>query len=306
MNTFTRVYTGKWDYLLKGTKSETPALIKAVKFELNRAEGPSALCGPAQPVTTWKDADNILRQWSRTAPDKGQGYDKCDFTITWADGETYTGRYDLKRHDGGFTDLLGYHVRSFLTFYSGNRRPDWMTPDQYEQTLNGVNRSEYSDFLSKYEIGNTDSQTAPVLEVIHTPAPVQAITPSKPAPAISKQESGKVIQYRNIQHRCGSDVYNVDILPGRYIRLFGTFTNLTKGPKEYDISFELGDTAEYDSYNLIYTGEIVSIGPKTVTIKHYKNSESKSRLSIIDFAWKNWDYSAERIAAHNQNESYYI
>jgi hypothetical protein len=208
--TFIQVYTGKWDNFIPGKKSSK---IQAVKFELARAEGPSKECGPAQPVSTWAAADAILRQWARTAPDEGHGYDKCGFTVTWSDGETYTGRYDLKRHDMGFTNLLAYHIKGFLNFHTGTHQPHWMTTSQYTQALQGVNQSEYVDFLAKYEIGNTQSETAPVLKVTHDPKPIQTPKVTKQAPAISKRESSKLIQLRNIQHRAGSDSYNVDILP---------------------------------------------------------------------------------------------
>lgn len=69
----------------------------AVKFELTRAEGPTRECGKKQIATNWIDADKILKHWARNAPDSG-GYYKCDFAVTYDDGEVYTGRYDLKRH----------------------------------------------------------------------------------------------------------------------------------------------------------------------------------------------------------------
>lgn len=302
---FTQITTGKWD-AYKVTVKDTPAKTKAVKFELYRAEGLSSECGPAAPVTSWKAADDILRNWARTAPEKGQGYDKCDFTVTWSDGETYTGRYDLKRHDMGFSDLLAYHIKSYLTFYSGTRRPDWMKPEQYEQALEGINRAEYADFLAKYEIGNSESKAAPVLEVVHDPKPEPKAKATKQPPALTDKEQAKVIHLTNISNRWERDTYNADILPGKFIRLYGEYTNHVNGPVKFDITFEVGDVAEYDSYNLIYTGKIVSIGPKTVTIQHYEHQSTKSRLTIGDFAWKNWDFDLDRIAAHNREESYYI
>jgi hypothetical protein len=70
-------------------------------------------------------------------------------------------------------------------------------------------------------------------------------------------------------------------------------------------AFEIGDPAEYDSYNLKYTGKIVSITDKTVTIlPKYENR--KRRLKIEDFAWRNYDFNAERVAAENYETSHYI
>lgn len=304
MHTFKQIVTGKWDAYKVSHK--TPSKIQAVKFELYRAEGPSAQCGPAQPVTTWTDADDILRNWARTAPDEGQGYDKCDFTVTWSDGETYTGRYDLRRHDMGFSNLLARHIRQYIEFLAGTHRPEWMTAEQYEQALQGTDRQACADFLAKYEIGNSASLIAPVMTVAHDPKPEPTPKTTKQRPAVSKQDAKKVIELRNMSLRWTSETYNADILPGKWIRIFGNFKNRTAGPLDYDITFEIGDTAEYDSYNLIYTGEITNIGAKTVTIKHPGYSSKSSRLTIAEFADKNWDFDLERIAKHNHEESYYI
>lgn len=114
---------------------------------------------------------------------------------------------------------------------------------------------------------------------------------------------------QKIKPRWTSEVFNVEIEPKKSIRLYGTFNNLTAGPRQYDITFRIGDVAEYDSYNLKYTGRIVSIGEKTVTIEDRHNgcsAPSRRRLDLADFANRNWDFDAEKIAAHNREESYYI
>ena len=286
---------GYYEELVEET---APARIRAIKFELNRAEGPSAECGPAEPVTTWMDADNILRKWSLTAPEFG-GYDKCDFTITYADGETYTGRYDLKRHDIGFPELLARHIRGFVEFCAGLHCPSHMTTEQYREYLSDNNSTaEYQDFLNRYEIGGELPAVVPAY--IPTPKP-EPKGPNfvHPVPAGLDRPS---VQLREIGNGWSSDRYNVDIWPKQAIRLFGTYKNRTT-PVEFDITFKLGDTAEYDSYNLSYTGKIVSIGPKTVTIDASGTGDRTKRLDIVEFAWRNWDFDAERIAKENAIES---
>lgn len=47
--------------------------------------------------------------------------------------------------------------------------------------------------------------------------------------------------------------------------------------------FKIGDIAEYDYYTLSYTGKIVSITEKTVTIL-LKNKTKNRRFKIEDFA----------------------
>lgn len=96
---------------------ETLAKIPVTKIELYRAEGPTKECGPAGPFNTWEEADRRLAIWATTAPENG-GYDKVDFTITFADGETYKGRYDLQRHgeDGERGFSIAKHVKSHVAF----------------------------------------------------------------------------------------------------------------------------------------------------------------------------------------------
>lgn len=73
-------------------------------------------------------------------------------------------------------------------------------------------------------------------------------------------------------------------------------------------SFRIGDTAEYDSYNLRYTGRITKITDKTVQITAYPGTQSERRhnLSLYEFCYRNYDFNAEKVAAHNANEMMYI
>lgn len=74
--------------------------------------------------------------------------------------------------------------------------------------------------------------------------------------------------------------------------------NLVKGT-----TFELGDIAEYDRYNLIYTGLITKITRKTVTIESHGRVY---RLDLNTFCWMNHKFNAEQVAAHNIETSYSI
>ena len=60
--------------------------------------------------------------------------------------------------------------------------------------------------------------------------------------------------------------------------------------------FELGDDAVYGSFNLVYTGRIVAIGEKTVSIEDMGRTH---RLDLATFNRRNWNYDAERIRKHN-------
>lgn len=91
--------------------------------------------------------------------------------------------------------------------------------------------------------------------------------------------------------------YNVSIVPGKSI----TVQRKDEQPNE----FHIGDEAEYDSYNLKYTGKIVSITEKTVTIKP-KYENKNRRLNIRAFAWRNWNFDSEKVAAENSDTMNYI
>lgn len=116
---------------------------------------------------------------------------------------------------------------------------------------------------------------------------------------------------KNIQPKRGiedREIYNADIKKNESIRIYGTYKNHVKGPQEFDKTFKIGDRAEYDSWNLKYTGEIVAIGEKTVTIDTYpgSNNSERKRLDLHTFSWRNWNYNSGKIAEHNSNEMYYI
>jgi len=73
-------------------------------------------------------------------------------------------------------------------------------------------------------------------------------------------------------------------------------------------SFELGDIAEYDSFNLRYTGQISRITEKGVQITAYPGSRNERRynLDLYRFCWRNYDFDAAKTHAHNMNEMMYI
>lgn len=99
-------------------------------------------------------ANDYLKRLARTLPEKHLGYYKTKFQIEWEDGSTYEGRYDLKRHDVIYGDL-GMHVRQFLEFYSGRRKPEHMTEQEYRGLL-GMHSKQFIEqcgqFLDIYEI----------------------------------------------------------------------------------------------------------------------------------------------------------
>lgn len=85
------------------------------------------------------------------------------------------------------------------------------------------------------------------------------------------------------------------------ITIFGNFWNGT----EFSKTFSIGDTAEYDSYNLHYLGNIVKISNKSVTIEE-EYSTRKHRLDLYTFISRNKDLDVEEIAEKNHETMMYI
>lgn len=75
--------------------------------------------------------------------------------------------------------------------------------------------------------------------------------------------------------------------------------------KSVDITFKVGDTVEYDSYNLRYLGVIVKITPKAVTIRP-QYSTSVKRLDLYGFAWRNHNFDLEQALTENAETRNYI
>lgn len=128
---------------------------EAVRIRINRVEGPQQKIDLRREpgVDIWRTADAMLSAWSLTAPKKGGGYDKCDFVITWEDGEEYVGRFDLQYGlpDGG----LACQVDGFLRFYSRERCPAWISTEQYLQLVEDAGMADdCRRFLEEHKIGN--------------------------------------------------------------------------------------------------------------------------------------------------------
>jgi hypothetical protein len=86
------------------------------------------------------------------------------------------------------------------------------------------------------------------------------------------------------------------------------FRDMRDGTTKQGTTFQVGDTAEYDSYNLSYTGKIVKITDKCVSIVAYPGSQMAKthRLDINAFCWRNWDFDAVKTAERNSDTMMYI
>ncbi len=122
---------------------------KVTSVVLDMAEGPFS--GTHCEFTNLTDASKKLSEWSPYVP---MGYDKCDFKVTWDDGETYDGRYDLHHEEHG-TNLIGEQIHSVITFEIGLAHPTHISKAQYEQYIlpNQECRVPYIFFLLDHETG---------------------------------------------------------------------------------------------------------------------------------------------------------
>ncbi len=130
----------------------TPKKIGVAKIVIERAEGYTAECGIPHTATSYEEASKILLRMSHTAPDGGS-CDKTDFTVTFEDGETYTGEFALKRY--GSTSI-GEHIWCFLSFHAGLRRPAHLSVELYQGFLARKDAGEAAScaaWLEKYDLG---------------------------------------------------------------------------------------------------------------------------------------------------------
>lgn len=99
-------------------------------------------------------------------------------------------------------------------------------------------------------------------------------------------------------------VFQVELEKNKSIKIDCTYANHIN-PKPTSVEFKIGDTAEYDSYNLSYMGTIVGITEKTVRIKP-RHETSTRMLKLGDFCNRNWDFNLEKKMAENQETSYSV
>lgn len=77
--------------------------IKSIKIE--RVEGKIEDLMKVD-VKSFAAANKIIEMMATTAPHNEFGYDKTDFVVEWADGESYKGRLDLQNDMSNGFDLV--------------------------------------------------------------------------------------------------------------------------------------------------------------------------------------------------------
>jgi hypothetical protein len=105
----------------------------------------------------------------------------------------------------------------------------------------------------------------------------------------------------------GGVTFQMMIEPGEYIEIH----TYRQGKLDRINKFVVGDVAEYDSYNLKYTAQIKQITKKNVIFelnhKKYGNEKAPTKqMPFETFAWRNWDFDAVTVSAHNSEVMQYI
>ena len=127
--------------------------IKITKIEIRRGEGSyveDPNLGKWQTFENVFDADARLREIGKTAPATG-GYDKTDVKVTFADGNTYEGRWDVKHPSQVNADLsIQKHIKQHFDYHAGNTargeeaiKKGWTRPDE---------KKEAEDWLKTYDL----------------------------------------------------------------------------------------------------------------------------------------------------------
>lgn len=98
----------------------------------------------------------------------------------------------------------------------------------------------------------------------------------------------------------GRAKYRTTLVPGQYV----TVERVEDGQVVSMRRFKPGDEAEYDSFNLSYTGPIMSITAKSIVVKD--SGGVNRRLKPEVFAWRNWDFDSVETARKNAETSLYI
>jgi hypothetical protein len=107
--------------------------------------------------------------------------------------------------------------------------------------------------------------------------------------------------YRNV-----SKGHHLAVEPGKRVVVWGSSMRYRAGQRgafltPYRVEFKIGDTAVYGGYNLTYTGKVVSIGAKTITVESYPGTSNaqRHRLSVARFSSWNQHFDLASIAQRN-------
>jgi hypothetical protein len=130
---------------------------RAVKIEFEQWEGriDQLAKGTFEGSGLWAKANALIAQIAARCPKDMLGCLKCGFTVTFDDGDTYEGRFEVKPFGSG---TLEAHIKHHCEFHSGRATAPWMGEKRYRAFLEDVVKPEaqaaYAKILDEYELGD--------------------------------------------------------------------------------------------------------------------------------------------------------
>lgn len=102
-----------------------------------------------------------------------------------------------------------------------------------------------------------------------------------------------------IEHKFRNTTYRVFVTPGQRVEIHthehGNLVNVRV--------FQVGDQAEYDSYNLSYYAPIKKITKKNAIFEVYGR---RKMVKWETFAWRNYDFNLNKARENNSETMNYI
>ena len=137
------------------------------------------------------------QRWLTMSPRPELGYYKTDFTITYADGTTYSGRYDI----GADSHTLAQHIRDHLDFHGdedgflARYQVGQITTFEVGRTYECRSMADY-DCIWRYTVTARTAQTVTLQEVVADIGPDGLV--DMPAPG-EKARRRKVSTWRGVE-----------------------------------------------------------------------------------------------------------
>jgi hypothetical protein len=138
--------------------------IKSIIF--GHAEGAEIEKKPfmKKPYSDWGHANKAVREMAYYTSPLG-GYDKTNFTIHWADGETYEGRIDINHKMTEEQRPLTDHVLYHLKWMAGQvSKPAHLNDADFKRVQDGIkaeHKAEAINFMQRYDLGQQSTVYAP-------------------------------------------------------------------------------------------------------------------------------------------------
>lgn len=86
---------------------------------------------------------------------------------------------------------------------------------------------------------------------------------------------------------------------GGALHIWGVKVEWQQTPKTFDRWFNVGDYAEFDSYNTVFFGEITKITANTVSIDTRGLRRGDARFAHFEFVERNWNFYIAEARARN-------